>query len=56
MIMIPIPTLQDIVQGLQGVTKEGPVILRSGGILLGGIHGRLQSLRNNRKDHGLDAD
>ena len=32
--MIPVPTLHDITQGLQGVTK-GPVVLRSGGILLG---------------------
>ena len=34
--MIPVPTLHDNVQGLQGVTKEGPVVLRSGGIPLGG--------------------
>ena len=32
------------------------MILRSGGILLGGMHGRLQFLRNYRQDHGLDAD
>lgn len=56
--MIPVLTLRDIAQGLQEVTEEGPVILRSGGILLGGRmegYNLLQSLRNNRKDRGSNA-
>ena len=33
--MIPVPTLDEIPQGLQGVTEEDLVVLRSDGILLG---------------------